>query len=98
MKTYLRAFADSEGPDQPAHSRVQGIHRLLTESLYTTECMNGEHRPGCYFAHAQDDLNMCTLRMFEGTFRLTRHTKCNQKRQFQFVTETIWNSTNALTI
>ena len=37
----------------------QGLHCLLTRSLDTTACMNGEQRPGYYFAHVQDDLNMC---------------------------------------
>ena len=32
------------------------------ETLDTTECMNGEQRPRCYLAHAQDDL---TLRLLE---------------------------------
>ena len=32
-----------------------GLHCLPTESLDTTECMNGEQRPGWYFAHY--DLN-----------------------------------------
>ena len=48
----------------------QGLHCLLTELLDTTECMHGEQRPGCYFAHAHDDLNLRILRMFEGTFSL----------------------------
>ena len=45
-KTCLGAFADSDGPDQTAHP-----HSLikeftpLTESLYNTNCMNGEQRP-----------------------------------------------------
>ena len=34
-KTCLREYADSEGPDQ-------GLYCPLTESLDTTECMNGE--------------------------------------------------------
>ena len=29
----------------------QGLHCLLTESLDTTECMNGEQRPQWYNAH-----------------------------------------------
>ena len=29
----------------------------LTESFYTTECMNGEQRSGKYFAHAHDDMS-----------------------------------------
>ena len=37
----------------------QGLPCPLTESLDTTECMNGEQRPGRYFADAQDDLNVC---------------------------------------
>ena len=48
----------------------QGLHCPLTESLNTTKCMNGKQRPGWYFAHAQDDLNLRILRMFEGTFSL----------------------------
>ena len=37
-------YADSEGPDQPAHLHSLNLHCLLTESLDTTECMNGEQR------------------------------------------------------
>ena len=48
----------------------QGIHYLLTESLDTTECLSGWQRPGSYFAHAQDDLNLRILLMFKGTFSL----------------------------
>ena len=32
--------------------------------------MNGEQRPGWYFARAQDDLNVRILRMLEDTFSL----------------------------
>ena len=39
VKTCLRAYADSEGPD-PGH------HCLLIELLASTECMIGEQRPG----------------------------------------------------
>ena len=39
----------------------QGLHCVLTESLDTTECMNGEQRCRWYFAHAQDDLNLHIL-------------------------------------
>ena len=48
----------------------QGLHCPLTESLDTTECMNGEQRHGLYYAHAQDDLNMRFLRIFKGTSKL----------------------------
>ena len=34
-----------------------GLYCPLTESLDTTECMNGQQRPGWCFAHAQDDFN-----------------------------------------
>ena len=53
MKTYIRAYADSKDPDQPAHLRC-----LQTEWLAAIE-----QRPGWDFAH--DDLN---LRMFQDTF------------------------------
>ena len=39
----------------------QGLHCLLTESLDTTEYMNGEQRPGWYFAHGQDNLTLRIL-------------------------------------
>ena len=48
----------------------QGLDCQLTESLDTTECMNGERGPRWYFAPVQDDLNLCILHMFEGTFCL----------------------------
>ena len=62
------AYANSEDPDQPGHLQSdQGLQFQLTESLDTTECMNGEQRPGCYFVHAQDDLYVRILHMFKGT-------------------------------
>ena len=49
----------------------QGLQGLLTESLDTTECMNGEQGPGeTLYAHAQDDLNLRISLMFEGIFSL----------------------------
>ena len=48
----------------------QDLHCPLTESLDTTEYMNGEQRTGRYFAHMQYDLNLRILCMFEGTFSL----------------------------
>ena len=48
----------------------QALQCPPTESVDTTESMNGEQMPGQYFAHAQDDLNLRILRMFEGTFLL----------------------------
>ena len=41
---------------------------MLTEPLATTECMNVVQRPRLHSAHAQDDLNMHILFMFEGSF------------------------------
>ena len=52
------------------HPRILIKVSLPANRFDTTECMNGEQRPGCYFAHAQDDLNLHILRMFEGTFSL----------------------------
>ena len=40
------------------HTSDQGLHCPIPWSLGTTECINGEQRPGWYFAHAQDDLNL----------------------------------------
>ena len=44
----------------------QGLHSPLAETFDGTEYMNGEQRPEWYFTHAQDDLNLRILRMFEG--------------------------------
>ena len=52
----------------PIPKSDQGLHCLLTESLDTTECINGEQRQGFYFEHAQGDLNLHFLYMFESTF------------------------------
>ena len=41
----------------------QGLRCPLTESLDTKERINVEQRPGWYFAHAQDDMNLLILRM-----------------------------------
>ena len=46
----------------------QGLHCLLTVSLDTVECINGEQRSGCDLAHVQDDVNLHILGMLEGTF------------------------------
>ena len=48
----------------------QGFRCPLTESLVSTECMNGERSSECYIAHAQDDLNPCIMRMIKGTISL----------------------------
>ena len=42
-----------------------GLHCPLTDPLDTTECIIRDQRPGCYFAHAQDDLNRRILHIFE---------------------------------
>ena len=45
-KTCLRVYADSEISDQPAcPCSLVRLHCMLTESLDTTESMNGEQRP-----------------------------------------------------
>ena len=69
----VQAYADSKGPDQPHLCRLIRtfpVTGTLTESFDTTECMNGEQRPGRYFENAQVDLNLRILCMFEGTFLL----------------------------
>ena len=45
--TCVWAYADSEGPDQSDHS----LGCLLTESLHTIKCINGEQMPrwGCVY-------------------------------------------------
>ena len=67
QKKCLRAYASSEGRDHPA----------LTQSLGTTECMNGRQRPGLCFARAEDDLRI--LRLFEDTFSLVVAQLSNRK-------------------
>ena len=46
----------------------QGLHYLLTESLDTIECINREQRPGQYFVHAKDDLNLRIFSHVQGRF------------------------------
>ena len=58
----------------------QSIRCPLIESLDTTEYMNEEQWP-VYFAHAQDDRNLRILRMFEGTFCLTRPIQAVYKKK-----------------
>ena len=57
MKKCLRAYADSEGPDQPAHPcrliRAFAVH--LQKLLDTLECINGEQRHRGDFVHAGDE-------------------------------------------
>ena len=64
---HVFVMVDSEGASTQSD---QGLNSPLTESLDTTECMNGEQRPGFYFSRAHDNLNRCFLRMFESTFPL----------------------------
>ena len=58
----------------------QGLHRPLTESLDTTECMNGEQ---LYFANVHDDLNLHILCMFEDAFSIWAD-------QMQWVFKPMW--------
>ena len=63
---------DSKGPDQTAWCAHllsdQNLHYPETETLDTLERINGQQRPGWYFAHVQADMNLRILHMFEGTF------------------------------
>ena len=72
MCTCIRAYADSEGPDQTVHLRsliwafvVRKQNPILknvsVKSKYPDETKN---------AHVQDDENPLNLRMFEGIFSL----------------------------
>ena len=55
-KTCLWAYADSEGPDQPASAQSdQGLHYPLTESSDAIKCTNRERTTGWDFAHARDE-------------------------------------------
>ena len=46
----------------------QCLHCPLTESLDSTECVNGEQRPRWYFAQTQDDLNLLILHIWRHFF------------------------------
>ena len=71
-KRHSLSYYTRAAPCENGHPRClnQGLHYPLTESLDTTECINGEQRPGWYFAHVQDDLNVGILRIFEGLVSL----------------------------
>ena len=58
------------GSDCASAQSDQGLHCPLTESSDTTECTNGEQKPGGYFVLSQDDLNLRILHVFEGIFSL----------------------------
>ena len=46
----------------------QDLYCPLTELFDTIECIIEEQRSSWYFAHAQDDVNMRILHMFESAF------------------------------
>ena len=48
-----------------------GLRCPLTESLDTLECINGEQRSGCDFAHARDDMILRIVRIFEDTLKFS---------------------------
>ena len=52
----------------------QGLYCLLTESLDTTECMNGEPKPGWYFVHALMVYISIFCACLKALFPLTRPT------------------------
>ena len=54
----------------------QELYCPLTESLDSTECINGEQRPEWYFAYVQDYPSLCDFHMVEDIFRLTRPKLC----------------------
>ena len=68
-KTCLWVYADSEGPDQPAHLRSL-IRAFTVRKQNHWILQNGEHKSEWCFAHVQYDLNPHILRIFEGTLSL----------------------------
>ena len=64
-KKTKRVFGHMRRAKAQISLRIHAVWSGLTESLDTTECKNGKQRHGWYFAHAQDDLNLC-----EKTFSL----------------------------
>ena len=49
-----------------AQIRLRSLIRAFTvhyQNYYTTECMNGEQRPQCYFVHTQNSLQLLTGRV-----------------------------------
>ena len=91
MKTCFRAYdADSENPDQPAHPRsLIRAFTVCSESPDTTECMNGEQRPGWYFAHAQDGLNANFVHAQRHLFALRNPNSNIRHIIFQVITWTL---------
>ena len=92
MRHAIRNVSSDNGGQQRTSSTCsskqcdKGLHCPQIKSLDTKECMNGVQRPGRYFAHAQDDLNMRILRMLEGTVSFcAAHSRIwvNKRLEFQ---------------
>ena len=69
----LRTRAVSSGLSLYA-KRIIGYYKIF----------NGEQRPGWYFAHSQDDLNLRILRTFEGMFSLYASYKSHKEQLSSF--------------
>ena len=65
----------------------KNLSLVYAESLDTTECMNGDQRPGRYFAHMQDYLNLSILCMLEGNFSLDASQMLLYKKTSIFLDE-----------
>ena len=70
-KTYLRTYADSEGPYQTAHTRsLIRAFAVRKQNHWIQQNSSMENKCPDETAHVQDDVNLHILRMLEGTFSL----------------------------
>ena len=62
-KTCLRAYADSEGPDQPAHPRnlIRASTVRYQNQWILPECMNGEQKPICAYFQSLSGTRVCFI-------------------------------------
>ena len=68
---WLRAYADSEGPGQPAHSRrLTRAFAVRLQKYWILLNLLMESKGPYDLAHAQDDVNLHILRMLEGILSL----------------------------
>ena len=72
MRKVSSGICGKESPRSTCKSEQSDLHCPLTESFDTTDCMNGEQRPGWYFAHAHDDLICALCAWLKTRFRLMR--------------------------
>ena len=82
-KMYLRACADSKGPDQPAHPRrLIRAFAVCDRIIRYYRMLNGEQMPGLGFAFVQDNASPHILRMLKGAFSLNTAKLINRLNDF----------------